>query len=410
MLDISEYYGQYDGRVRAVVARAYGCAAGFRARMDAAGLKPEAVGSVAALAGLPVLHKDDLIALQRANPPFGGLLMGEGGRLRRVFQSPGPLYDPESDVPDPWRWLPALQAAGFTPGEVVLNAFSYHLSPAGAMFEEGLKEVGCTVLPGGIGNQDQQVAVVRQLRATGYIGLPSYLKALYEKAGEGAAGSSTVLGLRRALVTAEPLPPSLRALLQGYGLSIRQAYGTAECGLLGYECEHETGLHLPDDALVQVCEAASGAPLEPGEMGEVVVTLFGDYALIRFGTGDLSALNAEPCSCGRSSPRLTGILGRVGEGVKVRGMFLHPRQAESVMARFPEVRAWQALVTRTEHRDDLTFRILPDVPPDDVAARAQLEARMLDAIRAALRFRAAIVFVEDLALDARRIVDERTWE
>jgi phenylacetate-CoA ligase len=201
-----------------MVALAHRHAPAFRARMDAAGLAPQDVGGVADLARLSVLHKDDLIALQRESPPFGGLLMIEVGQLRRIFQSPGPIYDPEEDEIDPWRWAAALRAAGFQPSDIVLNAFGYHLTPAGAMFEEGLGAIGCVTIPGGIGNQEQQVALMHHLRVTGYIGLPSYLNALFDKAAE----QKVELFVRQAFVTAEPLPPTLRKLLQGYGLTVRQ--------------------------------------------------------------------------------------------------------------------------------------------------------------------------------------------
>ncbi len=411
MLDLSGYYDQFDADVRDAVGHAYERAPGFRARMEAAQLAPERVGGADDLARLPVLQKDDLIHLQREYPPFGGLLAASG-RLRRIFQSPGPIYDPESDLPDPWRWARALEAAGFQSGDVVMNAFGYHLTPAGAMFEEGLKALGCVAVPGGIGNQEQQVALLRHLHVTGYIGLPTYLKALLDKAAGEGPGVDGGLMLRRAFVTGEPLPPSLRRLLQDRGLTIRQGYGTAECGLLGYECEAEEGLHLPDSALVQVCDPTSGEPLAPGQVGQVVVTLFGDYALIRFGTGDLSSLQVDPCRCGRASPRLAGVLGRMGEGVKVRGMFFHPRQAEQVLARFAEVTAWQAVVTRIQHRDELTLRIATPIPPDQLDAREDLKNRLVEAIRDSLRFRSEISFVpaDAIPLDARRIVDERTWE
>jgi phenylacetate-CoA ligase len=242
----------------------------FARRLEAAGLRAADVRSEADLERIPVLRKDDLIELQAQEPPFGGLLAVEIGALKRVFQSPGPIYEPEADRPDYWRWASALRAAGFRPGDVVLNAFGYHLTPAGAMFEEGLRAVGCTVLPGGVGNQEQQVQAMHALGVNGYVGLPSYLKALLDK----ADALGLPLQVEKAFVTAEPLPPSLRAALQQRGVAtVRQGYGTAECGNLGYECEAEDGWHVPEDVIVQICDINTGRPLPPGEVGEVVVTV-----------------------------------------------------------------------------------------------------------------------------------------
>lgn len=374
----------------------------FAGRLKAAGLTPEEIRHPEDLSRIPVLRKDDLLDLQAAAPPFGGMLAVPLRNLKRVFQSPGPIYEPEPNRPDPWRWASALEAAGFRSGDVVLNAFGYHLTPAGAMFEEGLRALGCVVLPGGVGQQEQQVQAMHALGVNGYVGLPSYLKALLDKADE----LGLPLQVEKAFVTAEPLPPSLRRELQARGVAVvRQGYGTAECGNLGYECEAEDGWHVPNDVIVQICDINTGQPLPPGEVGEVVVTLLHrEYALVRFGTGDLSALNPEPCACGRSTPRLVGWLGRVGDAVKVRGMFLHPRQLRAMMARFPEVKRWQAVVTRHEHKDLLTLEIVaPDAPPD-------LEERLIRTAREAIKFRLQVRRVEHLPPDAPPIRDERTWE
>ncbi len=380
-------------------------APGFAARIKAAGLTLDDLRNPKALDALPVVRKDDLVESQAANPPFGGFLACAPGELKRIFQSPGPIYDPESRVADYWRWAPALRAAGFQPGEVVLNAFGYHLTPAGAMFEEGLWAVGCTVIPGGVGNQESQVRILHDLDVTGYTGLPSYLKALLDKANE--LGLS--LKLNKAFVTAEPLPPSLRAALNEQGVTVRQGYGTAECGNLGYECEVQDGWHLPEDAMVQVCDLTSGEPLPPGESGEIVVTLFTrDYALVRFGTGDLSALNDEACACGRTTPRLMGWQGRVGDAVKVRGMFLHPRQLSGVMARFPEVKRWQAVITRQEHKDYLTLQVVLEHGVDPTS----LNERLTQTARETIKFNIAVVTVSEGELPSGElpIQDTRVWE
>lgn len=376
----------------------------FAGRLATAGIDPKAVQSVEDLNALPVIRKDDLTRLQAAGPPFGGFLACEPGELKRIFQSPGPIYDPESRVADYWRWEPALRAAGFRAGDIVLNAFGYHLTPAGAMFEEGLWAIGCAVIPGGVGNQESQVHTLATLKATGYVGLPSYLNALLEKATE----LNLSLNLKTAFVTAEPLPPSLREAINRRGITVRQGYGTAECGNLGYECEQENGWHVPEDAIIQVCDLTNGEPLPPGESGEIVVTLFtADYALVRFGTGDLSSMNLEACPCGRSSPRLMGWQGRVGEAVKVRGIFVHPHQLARLAKRFPEIERWQGVISREKHKDHLRLRIAPALGADvsDLAARVTQAAR--ETIR--LHLEVEITSPEDLPAGMPPIDDTREW-
>lgn len=380
-------------------------APGFARRLSKAGLDPGAIRTIPDLSALPVIRKDDLVHMQATDPPFGGFLSCEPTELKRIFQSPGPIYDPESRISDYWRWAPALRASGFGTEDLVLNAFAYHLTPAGAMFEEGLWALGCSVIPAGVGNQDAQVRALATLPVTGYVGLPSYLKALLDKAAE----MSLSLQLRKAFVTAEPLPQSLREFIKGRGILIRQGYGTAECGNLGFECEQENGWHVPDDAIVQVCDLTTGEPLAPGHAGEVVVTLFtSDYALVRFGTGDLSSLNSDPCPCGRATPRLMGWQGRVGDAVKVRGIFLHPQQLAGLMRRFPEIERWQAVITRREHKDFLTLRVVPgaSAPLSDVAERVTQAAR--DTIRLSL---VVDITTPDLLPEAAPpIHDTRSWE
>jgi len=382
-------------------------APGFASRLKDANISPESIHSADDLNALPVIRKDDLVETQAADPPFGGFLACDPGELKRIFQSPGPIYDPESRVNDYWRWKPAMQATGFEPGDVVLNCFGYHLTPAGAMFEEGLWATGCAVIPGGIGNQEQQVHVLHDLKVIGYVGLPSYLKALIEKAEE----NGVKLCIRKAFFTAEPLPPSLRSWLNEHGVSVaRQGYGTAECGNLGYECEQENGWHLPEDAIIQVCDINSGHPLPEGETGEIVVTLLNEnYALVRFGTGDLSTLNSAPCPCGCNSARLMGWQGRIGDAVKVRGMFLHPRQVADFMSRFEEVDRWQAVITRVEHKDYLELHV---VTSQGTKETDDLTSRMAHAARDAIKFQLQVKSVpeKDLPPNSPPIRDERTWE
>jgi len=377
----------------------------FAARVQAAGLEAHDLVTVDALSRIPVLTKDELLELQSAAPPFGGLLAA-GARVRRVFQSPGPLYEPELAIDDPWRVAPALAAAGLGPDDLVLNAFSYHLSPAGAMLESGALALGASVVPGGVGNLELQAASCLDLGVTAYVGVPSYLKALIERA-EAIGAEPASWPVKKALVSAEPLPPSLRAWLEQWVPTVRQMYGTAEAGTIGYECEMLEGLHVTDGALVEVCDLTTGEPLWDGQEGQVVVTLLStEYAVVRFGTGDLSAFLTEPCPCGNPTPRIAGWLGRVGEAVKVRGMFLHPRQAQETIGATPGVASFQLLIDRVDHRDVLRC----DVVATDGSARDGLAGTVRDRIRSGLRFDADVAVVDALPADGPVLVDRRTWE
>ncbi len=342
---ISTYVKERDVAVAETVRSAAARVPAFAARLADAGLDPAQVGGAADLERLPVMTKDELLAAQRAAPPFGGAVAPDAV-VRKVFCSPGPLYEPQLAGPDPWRWGESLRAAGIGPGDRVLNCFSYHLSPAGAMFEEGCLALGAAVIPAGIGNQDLQVQVVAEVGATAYVGLPSYLKALVEKAAE----RGLPWPVRRALVTAEPLPDSLRAWLEPHVPVVLMAYGTAEAGLLGYETAPRSGLKLPEGVLVQICDLDTGAARTGEDVGQVVVTLpRAELPLIRFGTGDLSAwrLGAD------GTPRLAGVLGRLGEAVKVRGLFLHPRQAAAALEHLPGLAGYRFVVGRVSHQDTL---------------------------------------------------------
>ena len=400
---LAAYESDLAGPVEGAVAELARRNTGFARRLDAAGVEVGELDVASGLARLPVVTKDDLREQQLADPPFGGLL-SEGERPRRVFQSPGPIYEPEPDERDPWRFAEALAEAGFGADDRVLNAFGYHLSPAGAMFEEACLALGATVLPVGVGSRDLQVRAAADVAATAYVGPPSYLKALLETAQE--QGVADELALARAFVTAEPLPPSLRRWLLDHVAVVRQGYGTAEAGNIAYECAETEGMHVATGALVQICELDDGAPITvPDRPGQVVVTVpRTDYPVVRFGTGDLSAWMGESCPCGSATPRIRGWLGRVGQAVKVKGMFLHPQQVAEVMRGLPVAR-YQVQIDRVDHRDVVRCAVVaaPDAPDHlgDVVAGA---------FKDGLRFTCEVTVVTDLAEDAPPLVDGRTWD
>jgi phenylacetate-CoA ligase len=382
-------------------------APGVRRRLQQAGLGPRDIRGPDDLARLPVLKKSALPDLQKAEPPFGGFCTVPVGALRRIFVSPGPIFEPMGPEISAWHAETALWAGGFRPGDVVLDTFLYHLVPAAHELDEALNLIGCTVVPTGVGNTDTQVAVARAVGATGYVGTPSFLMTILERARELGGGR---LGFEVAQVGAEPLPESLRARFEEeWGIMTRQGFGTADLGLVAYECPEKAGMHLLEDAIVQVCDPQTGEPLPHGQIGELVATVNNTtYPMVRFGTGDLTVIDDARCPCGRTSARMLGWRGRADEVTKVRGMFIHPRQADEVAARVPEVVRWQVVVGREAHQDTLTLRV--ELKPDADARRVRpvLEA----AIREVMKLRGAVEVVPPGSIPegARKIADERRWE
>ena len=373
---------------------------GLAARCTQAGIDPAGITSVAALSELPVLPKDSVVELQRAQPPFGGML-ADNADVVRVFQSPGPLYEPQLAGDDSWRWGQVFGDIGVGATDTLLNCFGYHLSPAGAMMEAGGLATGARVVPGGIGNQDLQVRAIADLGITAYAGLPSYLKALVERYDEAGLPRERWL-LDKAMVTAEPFPDSLRELLAERVGTVRMAYGTGETGLLAYENGDGAGLVLADGVLVQVCDIATGAPITDETEGEVVVTVLRpDYPLVRFGTGDLSGWMVGP----DGSLRLRGVLGRTGAAVKVKGMFLHPAQVATVMGGQDGVADYRFVVGRVDHVDTLRCEVVAEAGADGDALVAALGPRVRDG----LRFRADVVVVTELTPGEGPILDTRDW-
>ncbi len=392
-------------RLAALVAHAHAKAPRFRRLLDGAGLRPADVRGLDDLARIPITRKDDLPRLHAEEPPLGGFAAQPVGDFARLFMSPGPIFDVETREADFWRFRYALSAAGFRRGDVVLVSASYHLTPLGFILDGAARAMGCAVIPGGTGQTELQVKAAAGLRATGYIGTPSFLFTLLQKARE----AGTPLALEVALVLAEMLPESLRADIEALGVRTLQAYGTAELGALAHECEHKGGWHLAADAIVEVLDLETGAPAAPGQPGEVVATVFDEaYPLIRLAIGDIAALAPDaPCPCGRTTPKLAGLLGRVGDAVKVRGMFVRGAQLEAVAKRFPEIGRVQGVVTREVHHDQL--EVVAEVTDPSAAALATAFA---DALREEIKVRPEVRLVATGALpaSAKRLEDRRVWK
>ena len=395
-------------RLRAIVAHAYDHAPRVRRMLDAAGLAPGDVRGLEDLEKLPVLRKDALPALQAEEPPFGGLLGVPRERLARVFMSPGPIFDPQGEAGDFWRFRHALAAAGFRRGEVVHNSASYHLTPLGFMLDAAARSHGCVVVPAGVGQTELQIKVAHHLGATAYLGTPSFLHALVSRARE----LGTPLRLEAAFVVAEMLPESLRGELEtDFGIRVLQGYGTADLGCVAYECTAKDGWHTHPECIVEVLDLETGRAAAPGQAGEVVVTLFDEaYPLLRLATGDISAFAPDlPCGCSRSARRLTGLLGRIGDAVKVKGMFVRGAEIAAVMQRFPEVKRFQAVVTREKHQDQLAYDVELASPADGDATLAE---RLESALREAVKVRGEVRFVPQgtIAENAKRLDDRRVWK
>jgi phenylacetate-CoA ligase len=336
--------------------------------------QPSDVVDRAALARLPLTRKSELIELQRRDPPFGGFAAAPISALRRVFVSPGPIYEPEGRRPDYGRFARALFAAGFRAGDLVHNSFSYHLTPAGAMVESGAEALGCPVIPAGTGNTEQQLQAIADLRPVGYVGTPSFLKILLDRA---AHEGIDISSLKKALVGAEALPSALRRAFRDRGLAVLQCYGTADIGVIAFEStgpdgELEAGMVLDEDIIVEIVGPGGGEPVSSGAIGEVVVTtLTPEYPLIRFATGDLSALMPEAPKSTRTNHRIRGWLGRADQTTKVRGLFVHPEQVAEVARRHPAISRARLVVERTNGVDTMTLLVETREPIQDPAALAE---------------------------------------
>ncbi|MEP7181534.1 MAG: AMP-binding protein [Betaproteobacteria bacterium] len=321
-----------------------------------AAVEPAAVTSRAALAQLPVTRKSELGELQKAARPFGGLAAARWGDAVRVFASPGPVYEPEGGNPDYWRLARALFAAGFRRGDLVHNCFAYHFTPAGSMLETGALALGCAVFPGGIGQTEQQVQAMADLAPDGYVGTPSFLRIILDKADEMGV---KLPRLTKALVSGEAFPPSLRDALAAHGIAGYQAYASADLGSIAYETPAREGLVVDEGVLLELVRPGTGDPVAPGEVGEVVVTsLFNaHYPLVRFGTGDLSALLPGASPCGRTNTRIKGWMGRADQTTKVKGMFVHPGQIAAIVKRHPEIVKARLVVDNPDGNDRMTLHV-----------------------------------------------------
>jgi phenylacetate-CoA ligase len=371
-------------------------------------VRPQDLVSRAALARLPVLRKSELLELQRdGRKPdvFGGVsAIGRGGkhRARRIFASPGPIYEPEGSGVDHWRMARALYAAGFRDGELIHNSFSHHLTPAGSMIDAAAQALGCSVFPAGVGNTEIQLQAAQDLRPDGYAGTPSLLRILVEKAESLGMGP---LSMSKALVSGEAFPKSVAAWLQERGVNAYQCYATADVGLIAYETPAREGLVLDEHVIVEIVRPGSGDPVSDGEVGEVVVTALNpDYPLIRFGTGDLSAILPGCCPTGRTNTRIRGWLGRADQTAKVRGMFVHPFHVADVMRRHPEVLKARLVVSGSMANDTMLLQIETDAPLEGLAPR------VAETVREVTRLRCDIELVPRgrLPNDGRMIEDSRT--
>jgi phenylacetate-CoA ligase len=404
-----EYLNQ---KLRGTIQYAYKNSVAFKKTMDSVGLKPKDIQTTKDLEKIPMTGKADLMELQKKNPPFGGFEGVPLQKLRRIYVSPGPLYEPGEIEYDELGWAQGMYAAGFRPGDIAVNTFSYHMVPfAMQMLDNSLFRIGCITIPTGVGNTEQQVNILKNLKVRAFCGTPSFLLNIAEKAEEMGLDLKKDLHLRVGFVAAEMVPESLRSELEErFGMTIRQGYGTADIRCLGYECVEKNGMHVPDDKIVEIVDPETGNQLDPGKTGEIVATSFNKaYPLIRFGTGDLSTLSGAPCPCGRTSRRLVKILGRVDQATKVRGLFIHPGQVDEVAARFPQIARYQVRITRREHKDQMTFLIELRGENDQCD---KLKEGIERSVRDVMKVRGEVEFVSKGTIPdgVKKIEDQRTWE
>ena len=368
-----------------------------------AGINPFECATREALAKLPLTRKRDLIELQKKTPPFGGLNALPRHKAKRVFASPGPIYEMQGKDTDPWRMVRVLYAAGFRDGDLVHNCFSYHFTPGAFLMEGGARKLGCAVFPGGTGQTEQQVQAMVDLKPEAYTGTPSFLRIIVEKAEEMGADIGS---LRKACVSGEALPGVTRQWLNARGISVRQCYATADIGAIAYETDAEEGMVVEEGVLVEIVRPGTGDPVEPGEVGEVVVTTFDpDYPLIRFATGDLSAILPGRSPCGRSNIRLKGWLGRADQTTKIKGMFVHPEQVAQIASRHPEIHRMRLVVDNPGGQDRMVLHC------EIEAGHEALDKAVVNSLREVTKLRGEVAFITPGGLpnDGKVIEDTRTY-
>ena len=365
------------------------------------GLDPAAVTSRAALASLPVLRKSELPALHKGSPPFGGFVAAAPGSFARLFTSPGPIFEPEGRQADPWRGARALFAAGFRPDDIVLNTFSYHLTPGGFIFDASARALGCAVIPAGPGNPEQQFELIEAYRPVGYSGTPDFLNILLDAA---ASSGRDVSSIKRALVSGAAFPPSLQAEIKARGIEAYQAFGTADLGLVAFETEAREGMVVNEDLILEIVKPGTGDPVAPGDVGEIVVTsLDHRHPWIRLALGDLSAALPGTSACGRTNMRIKGWMGRADQTTKVKGMFVRPEQIAEIGKRHPALGRLRLIVTRQGESDAMTLRA------ETATASEGLREEIAGTLRAITKLGGVVELVSlgVLPNDGKLIADER---
>lgn len=396
----------FDERVRDLVAHAYENAPAIKQIMDDAGISPADIQGTADLAKIPVLSKDSLVEIHQQNPPFGGFLTVDPADLPRIYISPGPIYDPQPPAEDPELALAPFRYVGFQRGDRVLNTFTYHLTPAGMLLDDALRACGATVLPTGPGNTELQIMMAMALGATGFVGQPSYLMTILDKIEEQGISPEN-FPIKKALFSAEPYTPTQRQRFEGeWGMKTTSAFGTADLGFIGYTRDGIEGFVLTPNIYAQIVDPKTGEDVEPGNIGEIVVTTFNKaYPLLRFGTGDLGAIAPELID--GTNQHLLGLYGRSGDAIKVRGMFLHPNQLKMAAAQFPMIEQLQAIITRPENKDVVTIKVkLKEGTPQEGIAD-KLKALAQNAVRLRID---EVLFVDEIPSNERTIKDERDWD
>ncbi len=406
VLDEGERRQFYIIQLKDLLSYGYRYSEDVKKRFDRAQFNVDKFKQLSDLKHIPILKKKELIFLQSMGPRLGGLLTKDIGELKRIFLSPGPIFDPEDRVDNYWGYTEAFYSIGFRPGDVSQITLNYHLAPGGLMFEEPLRNLGCAIMPAGPTNAATQLDIMQKLRVQGFVGTPSYLMHLAQKGEEKGINLRKDLFLEVAFVTGEKFSEKMRNTLEKkFDIIMRQGYGTADVGCIGYECFYKTGLHISNSVFVEICHPDTGIPLKDGEVGEIVVTSFNKtYPLIRLATGDLSYIDRSPCACGRTNPRLGNIVGRVDTTARIKGMFVYPHQVEQVLSRFEEIKRWQIEVTNPGGIDEITLFV--------EASSFKRDDELLHQFRETIKLRPELKVLAPGSLppQLKPIEDKRTWE